>query len=157
MLLQSLLVALLLSGRGVPDPQMGACYTDENCTGDVIALDFFQSKAKDCCVGTSDGRSYSYDGDCAVRSCIGQLHLEYLCEGIEVLCMHFIGGIKVVGLMYILIVVHGFVNASYDVLEGDRLDIYFQLNESFSISGTIITMAGGTASEYLYFQSKDTI
>ena len=49
--------------------------------------------------------------------------------------------------------VHGFVKAEYDAIEGDRLEVLFQLNvkgetatNTQSISGTI-TQAGGTASK----------
>ena len=79
MTLQSLLVALLLFRRSISqigDLQIGACYADINCTGRVIDLQA-QNTAKHCCVGTSDGRSYSYDSDCTVRSCIGELQSEH--------------------------------------------------------------------------------
>ena len=51
-------------------------------------------------------------------------------------------------------VVHGFANASYAVVEGQRLNISFQLNvkgetasSTRGISGNIAAMAGDTASE----------
>ena len=51
-------------------------------------------------------------------------------------------------------VVHGFAKASYAVVEGQRLNISFQLNvkgetvsSTRSISGNIAAMAGDTASE----------
>ena len=56
--------------------------------------------------------------------------------------------------MYIYSVVHGFVNATYNVTEGGRLNTLFQLNvvedtssPALTISGTITAVAGGTASE----------
>ena len=57
----------------------------------------------------------------------------------------------------ILFLVHGFVEAEYDAIEGDRLEVLFQLNvkgETASrtlttsrLSGSITAEAGGTASE----------
>ena len=52
-------------------------------------------------------------------------------------------------------IVHGFVNATYDVVEDERLDTVFQLNvkgettfsDGLVVSGIITTVAGGTASE----------
>ena len=56
---------------------------------------------------------------------------------------------------YTVHAVHGFVNATYDVMEGDRLHTYFQLNNittpGFIIAGNITAKAGGTASQ-LYLQ-----
>ena len=53
-----------------------------------------------------------------------------------------------------MIVVHGFVDATYDVVEDERLDTLFQLNvkgmtafPSLIIEGTITAVAGGDASK----------
>ena len=51
--------------------------------------------------------------------------------------------------------VHGFVNATYSVVEEERLDTFFHLNVkgesrfggALSVSGIIIAVAGGTASK----------
>ena len=57
--------------------------------------------------------------------------------------------------LYIIAAVHGFANATYDVVEGERLDTFFQLNvkgmtafPSLIIQGTVTTVAGGTASKW---------
>ena len=44
------------------------CYTGRNCQG----LSFPMANASSCCVGTDDGMSYSEDGECIVRQCIGE-------------------------------------------------------------------------------------
>ena len=53
-----------------------------------------------------------------------------------------------------LILVHGFVNATYFVVETDELDTFFRLEvkgylgiPGYNIQGTVTTMAGGTASK----------
>ena len=64
------LAVVLLKGRGLAqsgDFPTGLCYTDVNCMGSIIPT----VTAKDCCVGTNDGRSYSYDSNCTVQVCIG--------------------------------------------------------------------------------------
>ena len=51
--------------------------------------------------------------------------------------------------------VHGFVNASYEVVEDERLDTIFQLNVKgmtnfpLGIFGTITAMAGPTTSKWV--------
>lgn len=62
--------------------------------------------------------------------------------------------IFIVTLVFYLILVHGFVNAKYDVVEEDLLQSSFQLNvkgntklNQISVSGIITTTAGGTSSE----------
>ena len=52
--------------------------------------------------------------------------------------------------------VHGFTRSSYDVVEGGRADIFFQLNIKgrtsapfLTVRGTITAAADGTASEKL--------
>ena len=55
-------------------------------------------------------------------------------------------------------IVHGFAQAVYTVMEEEILDTRFQLNAKGTtnfpglllIPGTITSMAGGTASEYIY-------
>ena len=99
--------------------------------------------AKDCCVGTNDGRSYSYDSNCIVQVCIG-------------LSTHDVNTHSIYFEKFLFIyTVYGFVNTTYDVTEGGRLDTFFQLNVERetthptlnNISGTISAVAGGTASE----------
>ena len=70
------LLVLLLCGRGLAQSQSGfnlqtaVCYADINCAGSIIPLQPTVT-AKDCCVGANDGRSYSHDGNCIVKVCIG--------------------------------------------------------------------------------------
>ena len=54
-------------------------------------------------------------------------------------------------------VVHGFVNGTYDVVEGESLDTIFQLNvkgetrfSSVIVSGTISAVAGDSTSKFNY-------
>ena len=53
-----------------------------------------------------------------------------------------------------MVLVHGFVNATYDVVEGRILDTFFKLNVkgetellNFSFFGVITAVGGGTSSE----------
>ena len=57
--------------------------------------------------------------------------------------------------MHGIIAVHGFVNASYELTEGQALEIQIELHvkgdSSFhpiSLNGSITLMAGGTGSEF---------
>lgn len=46
------------------------CYSERDCAGDTFAA----ATAKDCCVGTDEGLSFSADGvTCTVAQCIGKL------------------------------------------------------------------------------------
>lgn len=48
------------------------CYSDRDCAGDSFAA----ATAKDCCVETDDGLSFSLDGvTCTVAECIGKLNV----------------------------------------------------------------------------------
>ena len=50
------------------------CYSSVNCTGTIIekenVLDDYFS-AKECCVETDSGNSFSTGGECIVRECTG--------------------------------------------------------------------------------------
>ena len=54
-----------------------------------------------------------------------------------------------------IVAVHGFANATYNVVEGERLNTFFELNVkgetpfggALVFSGRITTASGGTASE----------
>ena len=54
-----------------------------------------------------------------------------------------------------IVSVHGFANATYNVVEGERLNTFFELNVkgetpfggALVVAGTITTASGGTASE----------
>ena len=58
-------------------------------------------------------------------------------------------------IVQIYYIVHGFLNAIYDVVEDERLDTVFQLNvkgetafsDALVVSGIIITVEGDTASK----------
>ena len=43
------------------------CYYLPDCQGESFPVE----NARECCVGTEDGVSYSQDGDCTIRQCIG--------------------------------------------------------------------------------------
>ena len=44
------------------------CYYLPDCQGESFPVE----NARECCVGTEDGVSYSHDSDCTVRQCIGK-------------------------------------------------------------------------------------
>ena len=61
-----------------------SCYVDMSCDGDSFPV----ASARECCVGTSEGHSYSETGDsknCTVRECVGTRNMSiffYLHENI---------------------------------------------------------------------------
>ena len=74
MIILTTFLVLLLPGKGLVegsnDLQTAACYTDIDCTGSIIPLQPTVT-AKDCCVGTNNGLSYFYDGNCTIHICKG--------------------------------------------------------------------------------------
>ena len=44
------------------------CYYLPDCQGESFPVE----NARECCVGTEDGVSYSHDSDCTIRQCIGK-------------------------------------------------------------------------------------
>ena len=47
------------------------CYSQPDCVGDIVTAPGLT--ARDCCVGTDDGQSYTDDGvNCTVSRCIGK-------------------------------------------------------------------------------------
>ena len=77
MQMQSFLVTLLtLLNADAP-----ICYGSVNCHGAIIekenALDGYFS-AKECCVETDSGNSFSTGGECIIRECIGIMQVHTL-------------------------------------------------------------------------------
>ena len=48
----------------------GLCYEQRNCQGSTIQAG--SQSARQCCVGTNNGMSYSVGGVCTVRQCVGE-------------------------------------------------------------------------------------
>ena len=114
--------------------QAGVCYSSTTCSGDIIPA----KSERECCVGTDNGLSFSSGGVC-IR-CIGVLY-HSLYHSLTTFCSLFS--------------VHGFTRARYQVVEGERVDVSFQLNvkgtsqfeSSLNIRGEVTASADGTASK----------
>ena len=117
--------------------QAGVCYSSTSCSGDIIPA----TSERECCVGTDNGLSFSSGGVC-IR-CIGVLlsFSLYNYHSLTTFCSLFS--------------VHGFTRARYQVVEGERVDVSFQLNvkgtsqfeSSLNIRGEVTASADGTASK----------
>ena len=67
-IMTSLLISINDRGQFVLTGECGVCFSNPDCTGAQITAG--SASARDCCVGTDDGLSYSTPGNC--RQCIGE-------------------------------------------------------------------------------------
>ena len=67
-------VAVFNSLYGFSNADKPLCFKLENCTGEIEDESNSYFTARECCVGTENGNSFSIGGECMVDQCKGNVH-----------------------------------------------------------------------------------